>query len=183
MTRPGMMFGALVVAQFVAGPMSAQNEPPVEPQRYHVVTVPDPPGTITADLLRYPINEKARSMLRKALETINSGDHESAIKQLLDALAKYPESAAYVHSLIGIEYLRTNQIKAAVDSLDQAVVLLPHDAFNHYNLGVSLVCIGDFDRGEQEVRRANELNPGNPTMRALLDALILRKSAQNARVK
>src|SRR5262249_26015030 len=84
---------------------------------------------------------------------------------------KYPDSAAYVHSLLGVEYLKTNQFPAAVDSLEQAVGLLPHDAFNRYNLAVSLLSNRDLVRGEREAQRAIELDPDNPTMRALGDAL------------
>jgi Flp pilus assembly protein TadD len=133
---------------------------------------------ISADLLRHPITEKARRMLRKALEAINSGQHQSAIRQLLDVLTKYPESAAYTQSLLGVEYIRVDQFTAAVDSLEQAVALLPHDAFNRYNLGLSLACTGDFERGEQEVRRALDLDRGNPTMQALLNALVRDKLAK-----
>lgn len=117
-------------------------------------------------------------MLRNALETINLGEHQRAIRQLLDVLGKYPESAAYAQSLLGVEYIRVDQFNAAVDSLEQAVALLPHDAFNRYNLGLSLACTGEFERGEQEVRRALDLDPGNPTMQALLNALARDKLAK-----
>jgi Flp pilus assembly protein TadD len=63
--------------------------------------------------------------------------------------------------------------------LEQAVSLLPHDAINRYNLGLSLVCAGDYERGEQEVRRAMELGPNNATMEALLNALVERKRSGN----
>ena len=126
---------------------------------------------VSTDLLRHPIGEKVRRMLRKAMDTIHAGDHEAAIQQLLEILSKYRESAAYVHSMLGVEYLKTNQFPAAVDSLEQAVALLPHDAFNHYNLAVSLLCNHDLDRGELEAQRAIDLDPDNPTIRALVDAL------------
>ena len=147
-----------------AGLMSAQNRLSAETPQHR-------PAVVSADLLRHPINEKARRMLRSALETINSGDHETAIQQLRDVLRRYPESAAYVHSLLGIEYFRTNRFSAAVESFVQAVALLPHDAVNRYNLGLSLLCNGDVERGEQELRRAVELDPNNPTVRALWEAL------------
>jgi Flp pilus assembly protein TadD len=126
---------------------------------------------VSADLLRHPIGEKVRLMLRSAMDTINAGDHEAAIQQLLEILSKYPESAAYVHSMLGVEYLKTNQFQAAVDSLEQAVALLPHDAFNHYNLAVSLLCNRDLERGEKEAQRAIDLDPDNPTIRGLVNAL------------
>jgi len=180
---------------FAAVPLSARSDSPADTPRQMAGAAseapsaenrmrPEPtPGaasmTISADLLRYPISEKARRMLQRALEKIKSGNHEAAIEQLLETLAKYPGSAAYVHSLIGIEYLKTDRFTDAVGSLEQAVSLLPHDAINRYNLGLSLVCAGDYERGEQEVRRAIELDRNNPTIEALLDALVQRKHSGN----
>lgn len=112
---------------------------------------------------------------------MNAGEHENAIRQLLSVLAKYPESAAYVFSLIGVEYLRTARFTDALDSFEQAVALLPHDAMNRYNLAVSLLCNHDVERGEQEARRAVEIAPTNPRMRELVDAIEKDKSAVAAR--
>ncbi|MBV8842365.1 MAG: tetratricopeptide repeat protein [Bryobacterales bacterium] len=146
-----------------------------DPIQFRTITVPEPAAKVSSDLVRHPINEKARHLLLKALETMNTGDHESAIEQLLAVLAKYPESAAYVHSLVGVEYIKTGRYPDAINSFEQAVALLPHDAVNRYNLGLSFVCNGDFERGAQEVRRALQMYPGNQAMRALLDALIKEK--------
>jgi Flp pilus assembly protein TadD len=148
---------AFVTLVLAAWPLAAQTGHPTD--------------VVSVDLLRHPIGEKPRRMLRRAMETMDSGDHEAAIKQLLEILSKYPESAAYVHSLLGVEYMKTDQFHAAVDSFEQAVALLPHDAINRHNLAVSLLCIRNFGRGEQEARRALELDPDNPTIRALVDAL------------
>jgi Flp pilus assembly protein TadD len=137
------------------------------------------PGVVSADLLRHPITEKARRMLQKALESMKAGNHEAAIEQLLETLAKFPDSAAYTHSLLGVEYLRTGQFTASVSSLEQAALLLPHDAVTRYNFGLSLVCAGEYDRGEQEVRRALELDPKNPTMQALFSALLQNKRSSD----
>ena len=180
---------------FAAWPLSAQSGLPADtPPRQMTGVVSEAPAenrmrpdltpggtslTISADLLRYPITEKARRMLQRALEKIKAGNHEAAIEQLLGTLAKYPGSAAYVHSLLGIEYLKTDRFTAAVGSLEQAVSLLPHDAINRYNLGLSLVCAGDYERGEQEVRRAIKLDPNNPTAQALLNALVQHKRSSN----
>ena len=107
---------------------------------------------------------------------MESGDHEMAIGQLLETLAKYPDSAPYVHNLLGVEYVKTDRFQAAVSSFEQAVMLLPHDAMTHYNFGLSLVCAGDYDRAEQEVRRALALDPKNAKMQARLDALRHKRS-------
>src|SRR5579863_485783 len=117
------------------------------------------PRTISAELLHYPLSRKALHMLQKALQMSDSGDHTGAVKQLQQTLAKYPESGAYVYSLIGVEYLKTEQIPDAVDALEQAVQLLPHDASNHANLGLAWFSEGLYDRAELELKRALDLDP------------------------
>src|SRR5262249_42614695 len=82
--------------------------------RAEVTSSPDS-RTVSADLLRHPISKKARQMLQTALQTMNSGDHPAAIAQLLDTLAKYPDSAAFAYSLLGVEYVRTDRYTDAVD--------------------------------------------------------------------
>ena len=126
--------------------------------------------TIPAELLRYPLSAKALHMLQKALRISESGDHAGAVKQLQKTLAKCPGSAAYADSLIGVEYLKTAQIPEAIDALEQAVKLLPHDASNHANLGLSLLISGHYDRAQPELRRALELDPHNAVASKLLGA-------------
>jgi tetratricopeptide (TPR) repeat protein len=145
-----------------------------------------PAGVVSADILRHPIGEKTRRLLQNAIKTMNAGEHENAIRQLLAVLAKYPESAAYVFSLLGVEYLHTDRFTDALDSFEQAVALLPHDAMNRYNLAVSLLCNHDIERSEQEARRALELAPANRPlqrkMRELVDAIERAKSGVADRI-
>jgi len=138
----------------------------------------DGAATVSTDSLRHPISKRPRGMLRKTLRTMSSGDHQAAIKQLIATLAKYPEAASYVHRLLGVEYMRIERYKDAMNSFEQAVVLLPHDAIVRYNLGLSLVCNGDLDRGELEVQRAIQLDPTNSRMRSLYVLLQERKKLQ-----
>ena len=142
-----------------------------DPPHYHAREVHGSPGAVSADILRHPIGEKVRRMLRLAMDRRNRGDHEAAIKHLLEILSQHPESAAYVHSLLGVEYMKTGRFQNAVDSLEHAVALLPHDAINRHNLAVSLLCNRDVARGEREARRALQLDPGNAAIRELVDAL------------
>ena len=128
-------------------------------------------STVPIELLSHPLREKPRRMLQKALEAMNTGNHEAAIPQLQEVLAKYPDAAYYAHSLLGFAYMKTNQFELSVDSFERALRIVPHDAVNHYDLGVSLVSAGIYDRGEEEVRRALELDPNNDTAKALLRAL------------
>src|ERR1700690_4158997 len=63
-------------------------------------------GTVSADLLRQPLPAKARQMLLKAQSASNAGDHVAAVRLYRGALAKYPDSAAWTQSLLGVEYLK-----------------------------------------------------------------------------
>jgi len=130
-----------------------------------------PAGTVSVELLRHPISEPAKALLRKAMRAANAGDHTGAIKQLNAALAKYPSSDAHVYSILGVEYLRTEQYEEAVNSLERAAELLPHDATNHSNLGLSLITLKQFDRAEAELQRALELDATMTKTRQLLQAL------------
>jgi Flp pilus assembly protein TadD len=125
-------------------------------------------GTISADLLRHPLSAQAREMIDKAQRTAQTGDHRAAIEQLTKALAKHPESAAWIQPVLGVEYLKTDQHQAAIQALEQAVLLLPRDPINRSNLGLSLAFAGQFDRAEQELQQALQLDAKNDTTRRLL---------------
>jgi Flp pilus assembly protein TadD len=128
-------------------------------------------GTVSIDMLRNPIPAKAQPMLERARQLSAAGDHQAAIDQLLETIKKFPLAAARAESLLGVEYLQTEQYTEAVKVLKEAVRLLPHDAVNHSNLGLSLAAAGEIKAGIVEVRRALELDPGNPRMKGLLSAL------------
>ena len=122
-------------------------------------------------MLRHPISSSTRRMLHRAVDWMRSGDHQKAIQQLEATLAKDPASAAYVHSLLGYEYMVTDQVTAAITCFEQAVLLLPHDPANHHNFAISLLLAGNYERAAEEARRAHDLAPDNPEIDRLLDAL------------
>ena len=130
-----------------------------------------PQALVSADALRHPVSDRVRKLLRRALDAMNLGKHEEAIGELQETLSKYPDSAPYVHSFLGVEYIKTRHFHEAANSFEQAAVYFPHDATTHYNFGVSLVLVGDLDRAEHEARRALELDPKIQSAQELLDAL------------
>jgi tetratricopeptide (TPR) repeat protein len=137
-----------------------------------------PARTISAELLRYPLSGKSLRMLQQALHLSEIGDHKGSVKQLNQTLAKFPDSAAYVYSLLGVEYLKTDQLAEAVEALQQSVKLLPHDASNHANLGLAFVFKGQYDRAEPELRRALDLDPHYAMASKLLSALPQQEDAR-----
>lgn len=137
-----------------------------------------PSGKISAELLQYPLSGKALKMLRKALQISDAGDHAGAVKQLQKTLAECPDSGAYAYSMIGVEYLRTDQIPEAVDALERSIQLLPHDASNHANLGLAFYEQAQYDRAEPELRRALELDPHYTMASQILNVLTTAKSTR-----
>jgi|SRR5579871_1219583 len=132
---------------------------------------PAPAPMVSAELLRQPLPSKARQMLLKGQSAANSGNHAKALQIFETALAKFPDSAAWTQSLLGVEYLKVDRFKDAVASFDQAVQLIPRDAINRSNLGLSLILTGEYGRARAELTRALELDPVNAQAKQLLDAL------------
>jgi Flp pilus assembly protein TadD len=169
---PAMLLrSALVGACVLAMPLAGQSQTASSLPRPASLDRPETSPTVSADMLRHPISSRTRRMLHRAIDWMRSGNHQKAIQQLKATLAKDPSSAAYVHSLLGYEFLRTDQVSAAITCFEQAVLLMPHDPANHHNFAVSLVVAGNFERAEEEARRAHDLAPDNPDIQHLLDAL------------
>lgn len=145
----------------------------IDPTPVHLA----PSVTVPAELLRYPLADHARAMLRKALQFSDGGDHARSVRQLLKTIAKFPDSGPYVYSLLGVEYLKSDQFPQAVDVLEKSVLLLPHDASNHANLGLALLSEGQYDRARQELNRALELDPHYAMASQLLTALAVSKNS------
>lgn len=169
---PAMLLrSALVSACALALPLAGQSQVASSPARPASLERGVTSPTVSADFLRHPISSRTRRMLHRAVDWMRSGDHQKAIDQLEATLAKDPSSAAYVHSLLGYEYMVTDQVTAAITCFEQAVLLLPHDPANHHNFAVSLLVAGNYERAEEEARRAHDLAPDNPEINRLLDAL------------
>jgi Flp pilus assembly protein TadD len=138
--------------------------------------VPSGPATVSADVLRHPLSSKARRRLVKALHLSELGEHPAAIKELRETLVKEPSSAPYAQSLLGVEYVESQQFAEARISFEEAVRLMPHESINHSNLGFSLAVAGDFNSAEQEARTAIQLDPANSRAQTLLDLIRRRKT-------
>jgi Tfp pilus assembly protein PilF len=162
---------ALLCAGVFVAPLAAQDDE-TSTRALWGAPAQRSPQTVSADLLRHPISHRTRHMLERAVDWMRSGKHQEAIHQLQHTLAVDPSSAAYVHSLLGVEYMKTDQFTAAVSSFEQAVSLLPHDAINRSNYSVSLAAIGDYTRAEEQARRAQELAPESPGIQKFLNAVL-----------
>jgi len=99
----------VLIAAFTASRVSAQTgidqpSPDVRAPQIHQITDsslaggPPPakaeepstgPAVISVDILRHPVTPKVRKILMRAIDEIDSGEHELAIAQLLQTLRKY----------------------------------------------------------------------------------------------
>jgi Flp pilus assembly protein TadD len=130
------------------------------------------PATVSSDVLRHPLTSKARRRLEKARHLAELGKHPAAIQELRETLVKEPSAAPYAQNLLGLEYVENGQFAEARSSFEEAVRLMPHESFNHSNLGYSLAVAGDLNSAEKEARMAIELDPTNTKAKSLLDLLL-----------
>jgi tetratricopeptide (TPR) repeat protein len=148
---------------FGADPFSASGP-------FVAVTRNAPPSLVPADELARVISKKGIKLLTKVETYMEANDSAKAIDTLQEVL-KDPSAAPYAHGLLGTEYLKLNRIADAVNELEQAVQLLPHNAPARSNLGYALFLAGEQERGEQEVRKALVLDSANPKTRHVLSVI------------
>jgi tetratricopeptide (TPR) repeat protein len=142
-----------------------------------------PPGTpaiVSVDSLRHPLSSKGRQLLARALGFAKRGNHAAAINSLRDALVKYPADAAYMHNLLGLEFLKTNRLMEAKNSYEEAVRLMPHESYSHAHYALSLAVIGELDSAEKEVRTAIQLDKSNSKAKSILELLLKGKRTKSA---
>lgn len=138
-----------------------------DPRGPELSPAPPPAGAVSVEQLQHPLSPKAAKLLDKAHNFSVMGRHDLAIAQLQAAL-KERSAVPYAHSMLGAEYLRTNQVPEAIAELEQALTLLPRDVPDRSNLGYALFLSGDLDRAESEARQALELDANNPKTRSVL---------------
>jgi tetratricopeptide (TPR) repeat protein len=151
------------------------NEPAPKPANFS-----SGPAIVSVDELRHPLSAKARRAMEDANRESELGNHSAAIDDLRKALVKYPVSAPYAYNLLGREYVNSGDYVKAEESFEEAARLMPHESAHHSNLGLSLVILGRWDRAEQELRKALQLDRANAKAKQILEALIVWKSKRMA---
>jgi len=129
--------------------------------------IPEPAGAVSVEQLQHPLSRKGEKLILQAKNFAAKGDHGKAIAELQLAL-KERSAIPYAYSLLGSEYLKSGQVPDAIDSLEQAVKLLPRNVINHSNLGYALYLRGELERAEKEVRQALDIDRNNKTTRFVL---------------
>ena len=175
---------------FADGPALAEDSPLARamnltfynnPRGAELTPAPAPAKTVSVEQLQHPVSRKGAKLLDQARNFVAMGRHDRAIAQLLLAL-KERSAIPYAHSMLGAEYIKTNQIPAAIAELEQAIAVLPRNVPNHSNLGYALFLSGEFDRAETETRQALELDRNNTTTQHVLSQILAARRSESARI-
>ncbi|MCY1054538.1 tetratricopeptide repeat protein [Nannocystis sp. SCPEA4] len=108
--------------------------------------------------------ERARAHATRGAIALRDGDLDRAEHDLRRALALDP-TAAHAHALAAVLYA-CGDIDAAASLEARAVELEPTNARYHWDLAVSLHRLGRREEALVHARRADELEPRDPTCRA-----------------
>ena len=138
-----------------------------------------PAGTISVDEARHPLSEKGERLIEKGQRYANAGDHRKAIDEFKHALNER-SSAPYAHGMLGTEYLKINNLSAAIHHLLVATQSMPGVAANHSNLGYAYCLTGKRKAAENELRQAVRLDALAPQPRYLLGLLLLDANSPEA---
>jgi len=138
-------------------------------------TASNGPVVVSADVLRHPLSSKARRELENARHQIDLGNHAAAIEELRKTMVKYPGTAPYAYNLLGREYIENREYVKAQESFAEAARLMPHEAAPRSNLGLSLAILGQWERAEQEIRKALQLDRANVKAKQILEIVKVLK--------
>jgi tetratricopeptide (TPR) repeat protein len=132
-------------------------------------------GTISAGTLMHPPSKKASKVLLKAQKYSEAGDSLKAIETLKSAPVE-EDSASYIHSRLGTEYLKLHHYAQAVPELEEAVKLAPKEQAHHSNLSYAYRALGRLDRAEAEARAALDLDRGSARAHFMLGSVLLERN-------
>jgi len=124
-----------------------------------------------------PREDDARYSLAKVLT--NLGNANEAIPYLKVYVQHRPLDAQGYH-LLGTAYSHSNQLAPAVDALERARKLDPHDYEVRFDLGVVLAKLGRIDQAIEQLEEAERINRNSAEAHYQL-ALVLRKKGDAAR--
>lgn len=140
-------------------------------------------GKVSVGQLRHPPSKHAIRVFAKAQHYSDSGDHDKAIDELRRVVGD-STAEGYARGILGAEYVRTGRPEAAIAELEQAVRLLPDSLASHTNLAYALSLTRQYDRAEQEARRALQIDRSDSRAHYLLGhSLLLRGGEQKEAIE
>jgi Tfp pilus assembly protein PilF len=134
---------------------------------------------VSVEELRNPLTGKSLRALVTARDHLQSGQREHGMQELRKALSD-PVAMPYAISMMGAEHLKAGLVDTAIAELEQAIELLPGKPENHTNLAYAFSLKGQFTRGLEEVRKALQLDGGDPKSRLVLGTLLFEQGSHDA---
>jgi serine/threonine protein kinase/tetratricopeptide (TPR) repeat protein len=101
------------------------------------------------------MTERERYRTRGLFYMVNS-DYHACVKEYSDLLARFAGDAT-AHNNLALCSTQLRDMAKAVDEMRRVVSILPKRALYHVNLALYEAYDGDFQAGEQEARKAQEL--------------------------
>ncbi len=133
-------------------------------------------GTVPVSELRHPPSSKTLAVLAKAHHATEAGDHATAVRELAHAAEKHPADG-YLRTNLGIEYLRSGNVAAALPVLEEAARLIPDSPMTRGNLAYAYYLDQQWTRAETEARASLVANHGDNRMRYLLGASLMAQGS------
>ena len=96
-------------------------------------------------------------LYQQALQLAQSGEHKKAIEELKKVVAQATDFAP-AHNELGVQYLQTNDLQHANESLAQAVKLAPDSFLPRLNHGLVLLQLKKFGDAISELKFAIHKN-------------------------
>ena len=103
-------------------------------------------------------NVHGDSLYGRGIAAAENGDSESAIR-LFETLIARGEISTGVYTNLGLQYIKTEQLKAAEASFNKSLASNPRDYVASNNLGVVKRKQGEFHKAEQFYQQSIESNP------------------------
>ncbi len=119
------------------------------------------PAVIDAQMANVP--KKAQENYRDALAAKARGDSKSAVAELLQAVAEYPEFAM-AHTELGLQYQILGDLERSEEHSRIALRLKPDSYETLGNLGITLVRAKRFGEAETVLREAIKINNSYPVV-------------------
>lgn len=129
---------------------------------------------------RVPADHPAslRAELGRAETLRAAGKTDATIEVLISLTQSYPDTPA-VHVALGDLYRSVERYDDAVDAYDRVIALNERNDnpqwFIHYTRGIAYERLGQWPKAEADLRRALELNPGQPQVLNYLGYTLVEK--------
>ena len=133
---------------------------------------------VSVEEARNPLSGKSLRTILAAQEHLRSGQHERGMQELRGAM-KDPAAMPYAITILGGEHLKAGQLDVALDELEQSIRLLPR-ATTYSNLAYVLYLKRQTGRGLELVRKAIQMDGGQPKTRLVLGMLLLQQGSHDS---